>query len=210
MGYTHYWYREKEIDAETYGKIISDFKAAMPGFKWLGLPLAGPMGKGKPIVTESEVRFNGLERCGHAQRDLGITWPAATVKNGTAPSTELAVVGSWFAGAQLDQRTCGGDCSHETIAFDRVQVTQFERRDGSKWSKDPQKEGKERGLYFEFCKTAYKPYDLAVTIFLVIAKHYLGKRLLVSSDGEIQHWTEAVGVCNRAFGYGDEFVLETD
>jgi hypothetical protein len=214
MGYTHYWSREREIKPDTYKKIVSDFKTVMPGFKWLGIPLAGPLGKGKPIITENDVRFNGLEACGHGHRDLGITWPAATVKNGAAPSTELAVVGSWFAGAELNQRTCDGDCSHETFSFPRSlpsserplgRISYYEAN-GTPVYRD----SKEIGRFFQFCKTAYKPYDLAVTVFLVIAKHYLGERLLVSSDGEIQHWTEAVGICNRAFGYGDDFKLEDE
>jgi len=52
------------------------------------------------------------------------------------------------------------DLSHETFYFSRI--------DGN-------------GFYF--CKTAEKPYDLAVTSFLIIAKHYLKDSLSFDSDG---------------------------
>ena len=43
------------------------------------------------------------------------------------------------------------------------------------------------GLYFEFCKTARKPYDLAVTAMLMALKlHYPEVR--VFSDGDAADW----------------------
>jgi hypothetical protein len=47
------------------------------------------------------------------------------------------------------------------------------------------------GKYFVFCKTARKPYDIAVTTFLLIAKYYLGDDIKVSSDGIKEDWNEA-------------------
>jgi len=32
MGYTHYWYRDKEIDRDTFTKIADDFRKLLPIF----------------------------------------------------------------------------------------------------------------------------------------------------------------------------------
>jgi len=47
---------------------------------------------------------------------------------------------------------------------------------------------------FNFCKTAYKPYDLAVTTCLLIARSYfLPSELRIGSDGEIgTDWSDAI------------------
>ena len=41
---------------------------------------------------------------------------------------------------------------------------------------------------FNFCKTARKEYDGLVTAALLLAKHHLGNRIRVSSDGNIDEW----------------------
>ena len=61
---------------------------------------------------------------------------------------------------------------------------------------------------FNFCKTEHKPYDIAVTSLLIIAKHYLGDIIKVSSDGDIVDWEEAMDLLQKAYGYGEEFNLE--
>ena len=63
------------------------------------------------------------------------------------------------------------------------------------------------GLYSEFCKTAFKPYDLAVITFLIIAKHHMEDRLMVSSDGTDEHWSDGKQLCQNILGYGMEFKL---
>uniref|UniRef100_A0A7C5RF28 Uncharacterized protein n=1 Tax=Thermus caliditerrae TaxID=1330700 RepID=A0A7C5RF28_9DEIN len=45
--------------------------------------------------------------------------------------------------------------------------------------------------HFAFCKTERRPYDLAVQVFLLVAKLHLGKRLLLSSDGDLADWAAA-------------------
>jgi hypothetical protein len=64
-----------------------------------------------------------------------------------------------------------------------------------------------KDLYFTFCKTARKPYDLAVTALLIIAKHHLRERIRVSSDGEDSDWSEAKALCQLLLRYGSEFKL---
>lgn len=160
----------------------------------MDVKLAGGFGDGEPEINHNNVWFNGVQHCGHTHQDLGIAWASKTPKNGVAPQTAQVIKGQWFAGMVLDQRTCGGDCSHETFHFPRILKPM-------EWQKP------EKGKYFQFCKTAFKPYDLAVNVFLVIAKHYLKSKLKVTSDGTPNNWIEAVTICKNAFGY-DDFKLD--
>jgi hypothetical protein len=41
---------------------------------------------------------------------------------------------------------------------------------------------------FNFCKTANKPYDTVVVACLVVAKHYMGEDIQVTSDGYKEDW----------------------
>lgn len=91
--------------------------------------------------------------------------------------------------------SCEGDCSHEPFLSSRIS-----RR--TSWHDPDSKE------YFDFCKTARKPYDLAVMIFLIIAKQYLKSTFVVGSDGSDDDWLKAKQLCQRIFGYGMDFKLE--
>lgn len=51
--------------------------------------------------------------------------------------------------------------------------------------------------HFAFCKTGYRPYDLAVTAFLLVAKFHLGDLLQVRSDGDVSEWTPAADLVER-------------
>jgi hypothetical protein len=44
------------------------------------------------------------------------------------------------------------------------------------------------GVDFNFCKTAQKPYDTAVTASLILAKKVFGDNIKVSSDGDWSDW----------------------
>jgi hypothetical protein len=196
MGYTHYWYRQKEISPEVYSSIVQDFRCLLPMLERWGIRLAGGLGEGEPHIDEEAVWFNGLRDCGHrSDRDFFIAWPAEDARGIAAPDEDVKV-GTWFAGNLLSKRACDGDCSHETFHFPRV------LRPPS-WQKP-----KENGLYFNFCKTAFKPYDLAVTAFLVVAKHHLGSRIIVRSDGDDCHWQDAKWLCQLELGYGLDFRLD--
>lgn len=221
MGYTHYYYVEGNYDRETFVKIVADFKKIVPVLQHLGVKLAGPHGDLEPIINEEVISFNGLEKCGHTQRDLGITWPSKTAqrvadlshqhKNGNQTLDDTN--GHWFAGLQLETRTCDGDCSHETFRLERFSnfksepkedIETWEGSDGKKYRTNPVKLGK----FFQCTKTAYKPYDLAVTACLVIAKHYLQEHIAISSDGELEHWQDAMIICQHFLGYGVGFKLD--
>ena len=63
---------------------------------------------------------------------------------------------------------------------------------------------------FAFCKTARKPYDIAVTAFLIICKHYLGDDIEVTSDGDNEAFDDARIFCDKILGYGIDFVSDDE
>ena len=219
MGYTHYWKTQKVLHRENFEKVVQDFRKVLPVINRLGIKLAGWNGKGVPEINNKRISFNGLEKCGHINRNLGITWPskeasgislAHTREEPVRENTLLTVLcgekenlslndsdvsGNWFAGANLNKRTCGGDCSHESFILE-------------KHFKPEEWQEPEQGKYFNFCKTAYKPYDLAVNICLIIAKHHLKDQIEVSSDGNLCHWRDAMFICHKLLKYGLDFKLD--
>lgn len=59
-------------------------------------------------------------------------------------------------------------------------------------------------------KTAFQPYDLAEIVFLLIAKHHLGRELSVDTDGEPAYWKDAAELCKRELGYASDVVIEEE
>lgn len=192
MGYTHYWERPKNISKAAFTAIVEDFKKLLPAFQEAGIKLADGLGDGEPEITSQLVQFNGATRCGHPKNELiSIPWPsegAGGIGNG-----DDAIVGNWFAGVELQTRACNGDCSYETFSFPRtIKLREWQKPD-------------EKKHYFAFCKTAFRPYDVAVTAFLVIAKHHLGDAIVVSSDGDSPQWFDAKLLCQLHLGYGMQY-----
>jgi hypothetical protein len=199
MGFTHYIWRPAEIDITAMKAIVADFKALVPELEKAGSPLAGWDGTGKAEITLDTVRFNGVRDCRHPKNDkIVIPWPSADAGGIADPARESAISGQWYGGVELKKRRCDGDCSFETFTFERKLKPEV-------WQKPD-----EEGRYLAFCKTAFRPYDLAVTCFLVIAKHHLGGRVRVSSDGEDCHWFDAKLVCQVNLGYGQKFAITKD
>lgn len=84
-----------------------------------------------------------------------------------------------------------GELSHEKFCLERVtDTTGFTQRDDD-------------GLIFKFCKTARKPYDIAVCSALIIAKKHFGESIVISSDGQNEEWQEAKTLCENTLGYGE-------
>lgn len=90
-----------------------------------------------------------------------------------------------------------GSNSHETFFMPRV----FEPLI---WMKPS-----EAGLYFQFCKTNRKPYDLTVMAVLIAFKNHF-KETIVTSDGDNDAWTPAKIFCHQSFGYGLDFELDKE
>lgn len=70
-----------------------------------------------------------------------------------------------------------GDMGHETFFVERIPHDY---------------EGKRTTRANKFCKTARKPYDLAVQGCLLVFRHYLGKAFDLRSDGDNEEWQVAV------------------
>jgi hypothetical protein len=87
----------------------------------------------------------------------------------------------WFNG------TDEGNLSHETFHMTRV----FEPEE---WQEA------EDGLYFNFCKTARKPYDLMVALTLIAFKHHFDNEVKVSSDGNAEDFEQAVEIFREVIG----------
>jgi hypothetical protein len=55
---------------------------------------------------------------------------------------------------------------------------------------------------FNFCKTAHKPYDLAVTAILLIIEHHVPGNFKIGSDGDVSEWEPAATLNFNLFKYG--------
>jgi hypothetical protein len=93
----------------------------------------------------------------------------------------------------LKYRTCNGSCSYETFSFQRSldQTRHFEPD--------------EDGLFGGYVKTGFRPYDVAVTAALIVAKRHLRDRLVIESNGGDPQWRDAKRICQGVLGYGDWF-----
>lgn len=60
MGYTIYWYREKNIEPTIFKRILADFEKIRIELDRNGILLAGPDGEGSPMINEYGVSFNGV------------------------------------------------------------------------------------------------------------------------------------------------------
>ena len=60
---------------------------------------------------------------------------------------------------------------------------------------------------FEFCKTAFKPYDAVVTAILIYAKTVFGNDITLKSDGNWVDWEGGSLLFEEVFGYEPEQVI---
>ena len=113
--------------------------------------------------------------CEHAQK-TGIKLGNWSGDNGTQPEfTE-----GEFSLNGID------DMSHESFTW-KALPTQ------SHWRIDEPK-------IFDFCKTAYKPYDAVVTAILIRAKEIYGSCVSISSDGDWSEWKDGRDLYETVFG----------
>ncbi|HOX06977.1 MAG TPA: hypothetical protein PK280_11295 [Planctomycetota bacterium] len=198
MGYTHYLSRKKVIPLSAMRLIAGDFKKLLPELEKAGCRLAGWDGTGEPRITDEEIAFNGPRDCGHPRNaELSIPWPSPDA-GGVARPGEDARNGQWHAGATIRKRMCNGSCSYETFRLARtLRPEAWERPD-------------DNGLYFTFCKTAFRPYDLAVICVCIIAKHHLKSAAKVKSDGTDEQWFDGKLFCQMHLGYGLNYRVVED
>ena len=187
MGYTHYWDRSKSIATNTFNAIASDFERLLPALERAGVQLANPYGREFPEIGPDFIGFNGAENCGHAKNPaVCVPWPAAKA---------CGIGNNQDIGSTLPFRTCNGDCSYESMWFEQTMSAD---------------QADENGVFSGACKTAFRPYDLAVTAFLLIAQHHLGSAMVVRSDGDQAQWDDACLLCQWELGYGAGYGLNRD
>lgn len=207
MGYTHYFYNKKKTLAtpKKWKEFTNDCQKI---FQYCQSNLCIDLANGlsdensQPEITDEHISFNGSEqqRLGVWTTDeqLSIPWPAedAGLNDPIADPIAEKTSGHWFAGNLLKQRVAPrnevnglGSGSYETMWIDRV----------------AEKDGQ-----FNCCKTAFRPYDLAVTAVLVAAKHHFGNKITVRSDGNESHWMDGKILCNNILGYGMDFEFDDD
>ncbi|MFP3190365.1 MAG: hypothetical protein RXR31_03385 [Thermoproteota archaeon] len=80
---------------------------------------------------------------------------------------------------------------YETFHFGRI----------AKW---PHYSKSDRGTWFAFCKVGFdipQPYDIAVKVALIIAKHHLGNDIILGSDETEAEWEDAYEIVKNVLGY---------
>ena len=193
MGYSHYWRRPEIIPFETFRHIRCDFERLILPLSDAGVQLADAFGGGIPEITDDLIRFNGPILCGHpSNEDVVIPYPSEDAQ-GVGPNVN-AIDGDYYGfGVTLRHRCCNGRCACETFTFERRKTL----RDRQILV--------ENGLCCEWVKTAFRPYDIAVTAALLIAKHYLKDQMVIHSNGADPQWLDARRICQRVLRYGDWF-----
>lgn len=197
MGYCHHWYRREEIDERLFGRIAADFERIILPLDNAGVRLAGPRGIGLPEVSPKKISLNGLKECGHP-RNPAVYIPFPTEDASGIGNSRDAVADANALFVRLMRRTCDGTCNYETFHFERsMKASHFLRQ--------------EDGRYLCFCKTNFKPYDLAVQCALLIAKHHLGNQIEVSSHGSDFLWNDPRAFCYVHLGYPlNEFYMDEE
>ncbi len=229
MGYTHYWDRQETINAKTFKKIVKDFEVLLPLLNAVGVKLADGFGKGKAKINNKELIFNGVEKCGHTKRDLGITFPSANAKGvGMVALKEsdvkenklegitnkdgqmMVLTGDpleWVKNSDVSGSWFAGAKLDTRACSGDCSHETFYFPQADKNQDCQERRGKHK-LFFNCTKTAYKPYDLAVICALIIAKQHLGEKIKVGSDGDINQWADGMAICEKILGYGLAFSLD--
>ncbi len=156
-------------------------------------PAQRPRGRAVRRTRRRPAGFNGLRACWHPQNDeLVIPYPSESA-HGIGPNA-TAIDGDFHnVGVTLRHRCCNGCCSYETFLLSRSKTLPTNAAPD------------DHGLFGEYVKTAFRPYDLAVTAALLIAKRRLRDQFIVHSNGDDAQWADARQLCHRILGYGDWF-----
>jgi hypothetical protein len=214
MGYTHYWYRPQNLNKETFLKFSADCKKIFDFCEnEMGIKLADGVSNldSKPEADDKTVCFNGSEDqpagVWTTTEEIMIPWPSemASLSEVNADPCANKTDGEWYAGTSVSQRvapiknnTGKGSGSYETVMIEcDMTLPEWKKAD------------KETGLFFDCCKTAYRPYDLAVTAVLISFKHYFPE-VVIASDGEEKDWLDGKFLCRRILGYGMDFYIDRD
>ena len=192
MSYTHFWYRTQIIPPDIYDAIRADFDKLILPLHDACVELAGPSGRGAPAINSEMITFNRLTDCGHPQSQRWVVAYPADHAEGVGPSSTAIEHSHDDLAVTVKHRCCNGRCSFETFAFPQTMYSN---------------QHNDEGLFCDSVKTAFRPYDIGVTAFLLIAKRHLGDRIVVHSNGGDGQWADAKRICQEVLGYGDWFGL---
>jgi hypothetical protein len=210
MGYTHYWRRPKNLDFVKFKQFALDCKKILNySENELGIKLGDMSGAPgtRPEIKATIISFNGSDEqdAGNwtTTEQISIPWPSsnASLTDEIADPSGSKTSGNWAAGTLVSQRvaplnnlTGKGSGSYESVFIPRnIKPESYQKAD-------------ENGNYFECCKTAYRPYDLAVTAVLIALKHHFPE-VQIRSDGEVKDWLDGQFLCNNILGYGMDFSI---
>jgi len=109
-----------------------------------------------------------------------------------------AIAGDWFGGTLVSKRIapCDNLSSVAQGGYETVHSRRSVPTDSFQLDKYIG-----QNLFFNSCKTAYRPYDLAVTAVLIALKHHF-PACIISSNGEEKDWLDGRILCNNILGYG--------
>ena len=191
MGYTHYYYVSSYYKQETWNALLKDVKKLLV----LPIPKVWAVGDTPPY----EYEYFDINNLGDLINSKEVT--DGNQGHYNIDETEIS-----FNGV--------GELAHEQFKlYQRMPPDVFERheefakRNIISQSTDVDlkinKPTSNRMLhpYFEFTKTARKPYDIVVQCCLILAKKHLDKGIAISSDGGPYDWTDAVNIIEKNFGY---------
>jgi len=160
MGYTHHWHRPPVIPDHIFDRIRADFESwCFPWRMWAFPSRAGMAGMraGLPTKIFDSTVF-AIADTQKMKRSF-VPYPAEGAR-GIGPSH--TAIGDCDEFLRLKHRCCGGSCRHETFGFPRMAEPHWPI------SNEPGTEG----MVFNWTKTGFKPFDIAVTAALLIAKRY--------------------------------------
>lgn len=205
MGYTHYWYRPKELDKDKFKAAVNDCRKIC---SVLPIPLGNWEGKDSPEFSNKCISFNGHinSLCLIGKAPVSIPWPTDDAKGIAVEGNGEPREGKWFAGDLLNSRCADekGDGSYESFVIERIYPVKRQ----SWQATDPETGQKNR--WFSCCKTAFRPYDLNVQCCLIAFKQHFGNIFEVASDGTTEQWNEARDICQHVLSYGLLFELNKD
>ena len=179
MGYSHSWQSVFDSHPRAFLAIRADFEKLILPLANLGCSIAGPDGTGVPDITDTHIHFNGVRRCGHKRVGVPVVVFPTEFACGIDSSATSRLIDTPLM-TFATKRRCDGQCCHEDFWLCKD--------GGDGW-----------------CKTAFKPYDVAVTAALLIAKHHWGRKIEITSCGSEPQWSDAKRVCQLLLGYGASF-----
>lgn len=165
MGYTHYWYIDKDqIDEQAYRRAIVE---AAEIIRQSPVAIGDGRGDGDPELNEGGIRFNG--------KAVG-TCPGCPYCNWAQDPKVRDLYGL----DRLSLYDRDHDQTHEAFYMPA------DIREPGRTSYGMR--------VFDFCKTAAKRYDVVVTVVLATMQNRIPAGFDVHSDGEPEDWVAGVAL----------------